>query len=344
MVEYVLISLMVIDASALEVTMEPAVCLISMNVPVILVGMELHVKMKLIVLFVIALQVMEATGVKWTLMNANPIHANMAGAVEIHLPVTAVHVFLVILAEIVRATLMTAQWTLLFERPNRCKNNAKCMPSSNYQDFACSCSIGFTGRLCDEDIDECAVSSPCRNGATCININGSYTCNCAKGFEGRDCLINTDDCASCNSLPKWWYLLRWRGGIHLSFCVDGFGGAHCEKDINECAGNPCKNGATCNDYVNSYTCTCPLGFSGTNCQTNDEDCNLSSCVNGGTCIDGINNYTCHCALAILEVIASIILMSASPTHVNMVPLVLIMLDHLPAIALLDILVDSVRIL
>lgn len=81
--------------------------------------------------------------------------------------------------------------------PNKCKNNARCTPSSNYLDFACSCELGFTGHLCDEDIDECIVSSPCRNGATCVNTNGSYTCTCAKGYEGKDCLINTDDCRPC---------------------------------------------------------------------------------------------------------------------------------------------------
>ena len=37
-------------------------------------------------------------------------------------------------------------------------------------------------------------------------------------------------------------------------------------DINECASNPCKNGATCNDYINMYNCTCPPGYYGYNCQ------------------------------------------------------------------------------
>lgn len=36
-------------------------------------------------------------------------------------------------------------------------------------------------------------------------------------------------------------------------------------DINECASSPCKNGATCKDGVNSYTCTCAAGFTGQNC-------------------------------------------------------------------------------
>ena len=38
-------------------------------------------------------------------------------------------------------------------------------------------------------------------------------------------------------------------------------------DINECASNPCLNGATCVDQVNRYTCNCVPGYTGTNCQT-----------------------------------------------------------------------------
>ncbi len=38
-------------------------------------------------------------------------------------------------------------------------------------------------------------------------------------------------------------------------------------DIDECASNPCLNGATCTDAVNSYTCTCVAGYTGTHCET-----------------------------------------------------------------------------
>lgn len=99
-----------------------------------------------------------------------------------------------------------------------------------------------------------SIPVPCQNGGTCLDGIGDYTC----------------------------------------LCVDGFGGKHCEEDIDECLSRPCQNGATCTQYVDSYTCTCPLGFSGINCQTNDQDCTDSSCMNGGTCIDGINSYSCVC--------------------------------------------------
>lgn len=63
-----------------------------------------------------------------------------------------------------------------------CKNNATCQPivgggssalaASN--SFKCLCQSGWTGRLCDVDIDECADSSNrCQNGAMCRNLPGS---------------------------------------------------------------------------------------------------------------------------------------------------------------------------
>ena len=37
-------------------------------------------------------------------------------------------------------------------------------------------------------------------------------------------------------------------------------------DINECGSNPCMNGATCTDAVNSYTCACVAGYTGSHCE------------------------------------------------------------------------------
>lgn len=41
----------------------------------------------------------------------------------------------------------------------------------------------FEGLLCEEDINECS-SSPCLNGARCVDDKNGYHCTCAKGFTG----------------------------------------------------------------------------------------------------------------------------------------------------------------
>ena len=38
-------------------------------------------------------------------------------------------------------------------------------------------------------------------------------------------------------------------------------------DTKECDSNPCVNGATCNDEVNAYNCTCMEGYTGHDCET-----------------------------------------------------------------------------
>ena len=46
-------------------------------------------------------------------------------------------------------------------------------------------------------------------------------------------------------------------------CQAGYTGTNCDKDIDDCATNPCVNGA-CADLVNGHNCTCQAGYSGTN--------------------------------------------------------------------------------
>jgi len=45
-------------------------------------------------------------------------------------------------------------------------------------------------------------------------------------------------------------------------CAPGYSGDSCQLEINECVSSPCVNGATCNDLINHYTCSCPLGYTG----------------------------------------------------------------------------------
>jgi len=53
--------------------------------------------------------------------------------------------------------------------------------------------------------------------------------------------------------------------LHISFlCIDvdwmfeGFTGPHCSESIDECASDPCQNGATCIDGIGNYSCQCVM--------------------------------------------------------------------------------------
>jgi len=75
------------------------------------------------------------------------------------------------------------------------------------------------GRYCTEDVNECLAADVCKNGGTCLNEFGGHICICLNGWTDSDCSINIDDCAS----------------------------------------QPCYNGATCHDLVAKFHCECPRG-------------------------------------------------------------------------------------
>ena len=50
---------------------------------------------------------------------------------------------------------------------------------------------GFTGQLCEEDLDKCFLC-PCING-TCINLVNNFTCLCDEGFSGNTYDTDIDD-------------------------------------------------------------------------------------------------------------------------------------------------------
>ncbi|KAH3714912.1 hypothetical protein DPMN_057614, partial [Dreissena polymorpha] len=77
-------------------------------------------------------------------------------------------------------------------------------------------------------------------------------------------------------------------------CAPGWQGTNCEQDINECSPAPCKNSATCNNLLNTYLCTCAPGWQGTNCDQDINECVPVPCKNGATCNDLLNAYSCTC--------------------------------------------------
>lgn len=192
--------------------------------------------------------------------------------------------------------------------------NTSCMPASCTTqctlhgqiakgDYRCNCAIGWKGRNCDTDIDEC-ISLPCMNGATCYDstnrpsVNyGQLVCSCTPGFTGIHCQTDIDECQSlpCRGQQIFDRCTDIVDG-YLCTCEAGFQGHNCDQDVDECLSRPCNNGGSCSHGfgTNVFFCNCTRGFVGRHCQINVDDCISSPCHHQGHCVDEIDAFRCIC--------------------------------------------------
>ena len=82
-------------------------------------------------------------------------------------------------------------------------------------------------------------------------------------------------------------------------------------DIDECESNPCKNGGTCKDGENSYTCTCVPGYTGHDCETGKWEIRDFTLFNCGHFVLSYTLISLHLSYNFK------ILMTVNRIHVNM---------------------------
>lgn len=87
----------------------------------------------------------------------------------------------------------------------------------------CTCRAGFTGSLCEEDINECEMS-PCENKGKCVNTPGGFYCQCQSGFSGPVCTADVDECLKLKC-QNGGTCSATQDGYHCH-CVPGFEGRH----------------------------------------------------------------------------------------------------------------------
>ncbi|XP_030556958.1 protein eyes shut, partial [Drosophila novamexicana] len=160
----------------------------------------------------------------------------------------------------------------------RCQHGGECIEGPGLE-FSCECSAGWHGRICQEEINECA-SSPCQNGGVCVDKLAAYACACPMGYTGVNCeeeiLICADNPCQNNALCLM------EENIPTCYCVPDYHGEKCEFQYDECQLGPrCMNGGVCIDGVDTFSCSCPPLLTGMLCEclmVGEEslDCNYTS--------------------------------------------------------------------
>lgn len=86
---------------------------------------------------------------------------------------------------------------------------------------------------------------------------GNITKQIVKSISVHSCTIH------CDILPQIWPHFDLPFSVFFWLVV---------TDINDCLPNPCQNGGTCVDGINTFSCICLQGFSGGTCATSKSFC------------------------------------------------------------------------
>ncbi|KAL5009486.1 hypothetical protein ScPMuIL_011791 [Solemya velum] len=170
----------------------------------------------------------------------------------------------------------SAVLTVLVRLCRGCSNNGVCQFDAadgiedSYYLVPCTCTEGWTGDNCEEDVNGCA-DDPCPVGTTCTDIaaaeyrqsNLSFKCgDCPTGYDMspsgdkcidvNECLLGSHGCAqTCQNAQ----------GSYTCSCEDGYrlSGGDCD-DIDECSEGTSGCEQICTNNIGSYTCGCQAGF------------------------------------------------------------------------------------
>ncbi|XP_045479696.1 sushi, von Willebrand factor type A, EGF and pentraxin domain-containing protein 1-like [Harmonia axyridis] len=154
------------------------------------------------------------------------------------------------------------------------------------QPFCKSCPIGTY----QDDYGQIQCM-PCPKGYTTLGYGSKDVGQCIETAE-EICMKSRNICnhGTCIS----------RDRIHYDCdCFKGYIGSHCEKRLEVCENNPCRNGGSCSVSYNShneleYKCLCLEGYSGSSCEQEIKICKLK-CVNGGKCFEYDDDaFACEC--------------------------------------------------
>jgi Calcium-binding EGF domain len=184
----------------------------------------------------------------------------------------------------------------------------RCCNLSFLGSFRCDCPEGFDGDARSSgcvDYNECA-RSPCGRNAHCGNEVGTFRCYCPEGFVG-------DAMTECQGKMNFFkqvklthdgtllnrHILIFNILISCKFTPHHKQKTNIATDIDECATNPCSEGAVCVNTLGNHNCTCPPGFStltsnGECFDINECSKNNNACATNAKCVNVPGSYKCLC--------------------------------------------------
>ena len=218
----------------------------------------------------------------------------------------------------------------------QCEGNGTCRPAFGGHYYQCECPLNRRGDSCEYIVDPClercaqdeicvlrslpesnglyspsantsclrgyqshdhCSPSPCGAHGTCTNTSIGYECECQSGYTGQNCTV-VDHCLSnpCSSDHSTDCLNHPEGTGAICVCSPGWGGDHCDQDIDECLSGPARcNGGNCVNRRGTYSCeNCPPNTTGMNCERY-LTCADMVCMNDGVCLDVGGVVECNCS-------------------------------------------------
>uniref|UniRef100_A0A2K6JNF1 Protein crumbs homolog 1 n=1 Tax=Rhinopithecus bieti TaxID=61621 RepID=A0A2K6JNF1_RHIBE len=183
-------------------------------------------------------------------------------------------------------------------------NSNPCLHGGNcediYSSYHCSCPLGWSGKHCELNIDEC-FSNPCIHG-NCSDRVAAYHCTCEPGYTGVNCEVDIDNCQNHQCANGATCISDTNG--YSCLCFGNFTGKFCRQSRlpstvcgNEETNLTCYNGGNCTEFQAELKCMCRPGFTGERCEKDIDECASDPCVNGGLCQDLLNKFQCLCDVA-----------------------------------------------
>ena len=173
----------------------------------------------------------------------------------------------------------------------------------------CSCTTGWTGDFCQNDVDECTLETDnCDNNANCVNTDGDFTCTCNTNYNGDGLNCTMIDCEIGSTSDDWTIdcvhgTATGKAGECTCSCTTEWTGDFCQNDVDECTleTDNCDNNANCVNTDGDFTCTCNTNYNGDGLNCTMIDCEIGStsddwtidCVHG-TATGKAAECTCSC--------------------------------------------------